>query len=70
MIKFMQLVTMVSLMIAIVIAVGLIMSYPLMILWNGCLVPAVSILHEVTWIQMWGIVILLSILFKSNINNK
>jgi len=40
-------------------------SYPLMLLWNGCLVPAVTVLEEVTWLQMWGIVFLLNSLFNS-----
>jgi hypothetical protein len=42
------------------------LSYPIMILWNSCLVPAVTILKEVGWLQMWGISFLFSILFKMN----
>ena len=36
-----------------------------MLLWNGCLVPAVSGLNEVGYWQMMGITILLAMLVKS-----
>lgn len=45
-------------------------SYPLMLLWNGCMVPAITNLVEVTWLQMWGIAIVCSVLFKTSINTK
>jgi len=48
-----------------VVAIGLMVSFPAMLLWNSCLVPAVTILNDVTWMQMWGIIILCTILFKS-----
>lgn len=53
--------------IAVVLAVLLsfLLSYPLMLLWNGCLVPATTILKEVTWLQMWGIMVLINIMFKT-----
>ena len=41
-------------------------SYPVMLLWNECLVPAVTVLREVGWLQMWGIMFLFAILFKTN----
>lgn len=48
--------------------ISFLISYPLMLLWNLCLVPAVSILREVGWLQMWGISILIGLLFKATIN--
>lgn len=36
-----------------------------MALWNGCAVPAVAVLNEVGFWQMWGITLLCNILFKS-----
>ena len=54
------------LIIATVVFFGFLLSYPLMLLWNLCLVPAVSTLQTVGWLQMWGISILLGLLFKSN----
>ena len=41
------------------------LAYPLMLLWNQCLVPAVTVLKEVGWLQMWGINFLIS-MFKLN----
>lgn len=36
-----------------------------MALWNGCAAPAVVVLNEVGFWQMWGITLLCNILFKS-----
>ena len=44
---------------------GLLMSLPVMWLWNGCLVPAINGAHEISWLQAWGILILFGFLFKS-----
>jgi hypothetical protein len=54
-----------------VIAVGLsfVLSWPVMVLWNGCLVPAVHGVNEITWLQGWGISCLTSILFKSTVSS-
>jgi hypothetical protein len=49
----------------IVVGLGLLLSFPLMLLWNGCLVPAVSGLSDITWMQAWGILIASNILFKN-----
>lgn len=40
-------------------------SWPVMMLWNGCLVGAVSGVSEITWLQAWGLAILCNILFKA-----
>lgn len=48
-----------------VVIIGLLLSFPLMLLWNGCLVPAVQGLTEIGWLQAWGIMITCSILFKN-----
>ena len=42
------------------------MSWPVYMLWNGCLVGAVAGVSTVTWLQAWGLTILCSFLFKSN----
>lgn len=49
----------------IVVLFSALLSYPYMLLWNNFLVPAVSNLKEVEWMQMWGITILIHGLFKS-----
>ncbi len=54
--------------ILLIIALGLLLALPLMYIWNGCLVPAVEGVHEVGWVQMWGLVILIGTLFKSTSN--
>ena len=46
------------------LALSFLMSWPVYMLWNGCLVDAVTGVREVTWLQAWGIVMLCSFLFK------
>jgi len=41
-------------------------SWPVMMLWNECLVDAVNGVNPVTWLQAWGISFLCSLLFKSH----
>lgn len=55
----------------VVVIIGLLFSVPVMFLWNGCLVPAVTGLNEIGWLQAWGILILCGLLFKTyTYNNK
>ena len=49
------------------IVVGAVLAYPMMLLWNGCLVPAIPGLKEVSFLQMWGLSILSNYLFKTNV---
>jgi hypothetical protein len=53
--------------IVMVVLLGLIMSYPIMLLWNYCLVPAIPSINQIEWFQAWGIMFLCSLLFKSDI---
>lgn len=53
-----------------VIALTFLMAWPAMLLWNGCLVGAVNGVNPVGWLQMWGIVILASALFKTTTSTK
>jgi len=51
--------------------IGLIMAYPMMWLWNTCLVPAVTFASPITFWQTWGIYILTQWFFtKSTTVNK
>lgn len=52
--------------IVIIVVVGLPLSLLVMLLWNACLVPAVTGLSEIGWLQAWGIMILCGLLFKSS----
>lgn len=45
---------------------GLVFSFPVMLLWNYALVPAVPALAEIDWLQAWGIIWLCAALFKSS----
>jgi hypothetical protein len=49
-----------------ILVLSFLLSFPLMLLWNGCLVPAVSVLNEVGWLQMWGISVLIGVMFKNS----
>jgi hypothetical protein len=55
--------------IGLVLAVSFLLSWPVMMLWNGCLVGAVDGVHEVSWLQAWGISVLCGFLFKTNVSN-
>jgi hypothetical protein len=60
----------------IVMAVGLVaalsflLSWPVYMLWNGCLVGAIEGVKEITWLQAWGINLLCGFLFKTSVSNK
>jgi hypothetical protein len=51
--------------IAAIIVLGLILSLPVMWLWNACLVAAIPGIKEIGWLQAWGILILCGLLFKN-----
>jgi hypothetical protein len=50
------------------ILISFLLSWPVYWLWNNSLIGAVSIVHEITWLQAWGISILCSMLFKTDVN--
>ena len=52
--------------VGLVAIIGFLMAYPVMLLWNGCLVGAVSGISDITWLQAWGLLVLFGILFKSH----
>lgn len=57
--------------IAIFVLLSFILAWPVMALWNGCLVGAIDGVHQITWLQAWGLSILCSFLFKpSNVSTK
>ena len=49
---------------ALMVIFGLLLSLPVMLLWNIALVPAIPGLAEIGWLQAWGILILCNILIK------
>jgi hypothetical protein len=50
--------------IAFVVFLSFLLSWPVMVLWNACIVPTISGVKEIDWMTGWGISILCSILFK------
>lgn len=55
---------------ATVVLISFLLSWPVYMLWNGCLVGAVNGVNEVTWLQAWGLNLLTGIMFKTTIKNK
>lgn len=53
-----------------VVLIGLALSFPVMLLWNYCFVPAVNGVNEIGWLQAWGLMILCSFLFKTTVSTK
>ena len=50
--------------------IGLLFSLPVMWLWNGCLVPAVTGVKEIGWLQSWGLMILANLFLKTSVSLK
>lgn len=60
----------VGFLIGVAIILSFLLSYPVMLLWNYCLVPAIPALAEVGWLQMWGICVMLNLIFGTKVNAK
>lgn len=56
--------------IAFLVFVSFLLSWPVYMLWNGCLVDAITGVKEVTWLQAWGLSFLFGILFKQGASTK
>lgn len=56
--------------IAFLVFLSFLLSWPVYMLWNDCLVGAVRGVNEVTWQQAWGLNILFGILFQTNVSVK
>lgn len=52
------------------LVISFLLSWPVMELWNGCLVPAVDGVKQIGWLQAWGLQFLVNMLFKFRIVNK
>lgn len=50
---------------ALLVFISFLLSIPVWLLWNGCLVGAIDGVREVTWLQAWGLSILAGFLFKN-----
>ena len=56
--------------IATLVFLSFLLSWPVMMLWNGCLVGAVDGVREITWLQAWGLQFLFNLLFKATLTTK
>jgi hypothetical protein len=54
---------------AFLVFLSFLLSWPVFMLWNGCLVDAIEGVKEVTWMQAWGLNLLSGILFKATVKN-
>jgi hypothetical protein len=52
------------------LAVIFVLAFPVQLLWNWCLVPAVEGINYIGFWQALGLTILSNVLFKSNIDKK
>lgn len=68
--KIVAIVGAVMIAIAGLLLLSFLLSWPVYMLWNGCLVSAVAGVSEVTWLQAWGITILCGFLFKTTATTK
>ena len=56
--------------VVLIVLASFLLSWPVFMLWNGCLVGAVDSVHTITWLQAWGLTILCGFLFKSTSTKK
>lgn len=57
--------------IIVILLIGLLVSYPVMWLWNGCLVGTVAGISPIVSVwHAWGMLILTGLLFKSSSSGK
>jgi len=56
--------------IATLLFLSFLLAWPVMELWNQCLVPAVEGTREIGWLQAWGLQFLFALLFKSTLTKK
>ena len=56
--------------IAISLLLSFLLAWPVMELWNQCLVPAVEGVKEIGWLQAWGLQFLVNVLFRVSVTKK
>lgn len=65
-----KMIGMIGMILTVVAGFGLLFSLPVYLLWNGCLVGAITGVNEITWLQAWGLNVLCGFLFKTTVNTK
>jgi hypothetical protein len=52
--------------IGLAVLVSFLLSLPVMLLWDAVVPQIFTGLHEITWMQAWGLSLLCGLLFKSH----
>lgn len=52
------------------VVMSAILSIPVFLLWNACLVGAISGVNEISWLQGWGITLLIKGLLHTTVEYK
>jgi hypothetical protein len=68
--KLFEAIATILILVAFIVLLSFLFSWPVYMLWNGCLVDAVPGVKEITWEQGWGLSILCSMLFRSSVPSK
>ena len=50
--------------------ISFLLSWPVYMLWNGCLVGTVAGVSETTWLNAWGLNMLFGFWFKAGASSK
>jgi hypothetical protein len=64
----METITKISAVVGLICIVAVLLGYPVMLLWNWCLVGAIDGINEIGFFQAIGLNLLTSILFKASVN--
>lgn len=55
---------------ALIVFISFLLSLPVMLLWDAVMPSIFTGLHEITWLQAWGLSLLCGLLFKSHTTTK
>ena len=53
-----------------ILFLSFLLAWPVMMLWNNCLVGAIDGVKSIGWLQAWGIQFLFALLFKTTMTKK
>ena len=54
--------------VAFIVALALLVAWPLAAIWNGCVVGTFNGVHEVSTLQMWGLMVMGRLFLAQNIS--
>jgi len=66
----METITKIAAVVGLICIVAVLLGYPVMLLWNWCLVGAIDGVNQIGFFQAIGLNLLTSILFKASVNKK